>query len=265
MESIATRSSSCEIVIWKREDVSICECSSHCEGKAVQRIKRITEYRHWKAASDSSLSVNREPASTSNADAQVELAHTNSTDRDNSCTIGTSSTSTSTTTALSTSDDHDPLLDQPDIEQATPDLPANDSSSGSSQSNQSQDPRDVVVWSVMEVMKLVDDTNVSEQRFVDILHFSKESYSRGLESQGGSINVSEHIDAMQWPETYRDSMKLIQEFGYQSPQKMHVCLSSSHPWLWDVTSGEKEVCRYCHERGDIPYYYLSLSDKVCLI
>ena len=81
MESIATRSgsSSSGILIWKREDVSICECSSKpykhvhcpcesCNGKAV-RI--ITEYRHWKAASE--LSVNIEPASTSNVDRHCTL------------------------------------------------------------------------------------------------------------------------------------------------------------------------------------------------
>lgn len=58
-------------------------------------------------------------------------------------------------------------------------------------------------------------------------------------------------------------MKLLKELGYESTQRLCVCLRESHFWKWDVHAmSGTTVCYHCKERGDIPYYYLSLSNKV---
>ena len=258
---MASRTSSSGVLVWKREDVSICKCSEQsyvhvhcpcedCKGKAV---RRNVEHRHWKTATESAKFVaNRERTRT-----EVELAHTNSTS-DDLCVIDTTIANSDVNPLPSTIECESRSIqnEQSDQVNASPSI-----ESLSASSSNSKDPRDDVVWSVMEAMQLVEDANASEQKFLEILHFSKNSYRRGLECQTGSINVSDHLDQMQWPDTYRDAMKLIKEFGYQSPKKMYVCLSDRHFWTWDIT-GEEEVCRHCNERGEIPYYYLSLSDKV---
>ena len=45
---------------------------------------------------------------------------------------------------------------------------------------------------------------------------------------------------------------------------VYVCLNDSHYCHWDVME-EGEKCRCCGESGKIPYYYLSLSEKVWAI
>ena len=241
-----------------------CPCEL-CEGRAVCRA---TEYRHWAAATESSsarqrFEIDYRERSPTLAP-QVELAHTNSTDRDYDQSQVATTTSTSSSAAVELlQTDHRPTDASASATTCSPDPPTGPGSSSSITAN-SPDPKDDVVWSVMEVMQLVDETNASEQKFADLLHLSKESYRRGIESQStGSINISEYLDGMQWPDTYREAMKLIEDVGYRSPKKMHVCLSNSHPWLWDVT-GPEEECRHCGKKGEIPYYYLSLYDKVYL-
>ena len=113
--SASAPSNSSSSVFWRRYDVTSCTCPSlkythvhcpreRCEGKAVSRA---VEYRHWTAAKELSVpsrfEVDFSPNPVTGA-AQVELAHTNSTDHDydqlpeeDDSAIYTACTSTSTT------------------------------------------------------------------------------------------------------------------------------------------------------------------------
>ena len=72
--------------------------------------------------------------------------------------------------------------------------------------------------------------------------------------------MKEDVDSL-WSCTWQEAMKVLQEAGYESPKTLYVCLNDSHYCHWDVME-EGEKCQYCGESGKIPYYYLSLSEKV---
>lgn len=41
-----------------------------------------------------------------------------------------------------------------------------------------------------------------------------------------------------------------------------ICLDSSHPCNYSLMGSKDDNCRYCGKQGNIPYYYLSILDKV---
>ncbi len=259
--------------VWKRSDVPCCNCPclgyththclcTRCQGRAVSRA---TEYRHWSAArrememstdiQGSSFSAeSNSPTTTANAivdasgsgelnvdgsgSGELNVDGSGSGERNvdgsGSTTHATNSRSagcSNTTTASSVT---------------TEDIIASD-----------------LVWSIVEAMQLVEDTNSSQHDFLATLHFGKHLYKRGLSvssESGANEELKEKVDSL-WPNTWQGAMKLMQQAGYQPPKKLSVCLSESHVLLWDVM-GEGEKCRHCGENGQIPYYYLTLSDKV---
>ena len=99
-----------------------------------------------------------------------------------------------------------------------------------------------------------------------MLQFGKHLYKRGHsinpEAESASTTqLKEAVDSL-WPCTWQGAMKLLQQAGYGPPKTLHVCLNDSHYGHWDVM--EEGKCQYCGESGKIPYYYLSLSEKVCI-
>ena len=65
-----------------------------------------------------------------------------------------------------------------------------------------------------------------------------------------------------WPNTWQDAMKVLRETGYKDPMTYYICLSGSHYCSWDVMKTESDMCKICGAKGTIPYYYLSIKDKV---
>ena len=251
-----------------------CLCE-RCQGRAVSRA---TEYRHWTAAKREAESFNTELLNDVDEEGQGGRHRRNDGYRERSPTTTIIDTCTSVSSSVN-SDDHEmerhAPLDEQEMNPSSSDGPEMhmDTTSTTNVTNSTVwTPRDVVlndlVWSVVEAFQLVDNTNGSQQNFIDMLKFGKHLYMRGL-----CINalVSESTPQVKpgdveavWPQTWQGEMKLLEEEGYQHPKKLSVCLSDSHYFQWDVMS-EGERCRHCGESGEIPYYYLSLSNKVILI
>ena len=56
-------------------------------------------------------------------------------------------------------------------------------------------------------------------------------------------------------------MKMLREPGYKDPTTYYICLSESHYCSWDLKR-ESNMCKICGSKGTIPYYYLSIKNKV---
>ena len=122
------------------------------------------------------------------------------------------------------------------------------------------DLEDDMVWSVVQAIQLADNINASQQQFVDMLQFGQESYKKGLLISNSTRILPEEVNSV-WPNNWHGAMKVITDAGYEPPIKLNVCLRDTHPCNWDVMR-EQEKCKHCGESGNIPYYYLSLSEKV---
>jgi len=67
-----------------------------------------------------------------------------------------------------------------------------------------------------------------------------------------------------WPKNWRETKKLLQDYGYNDPKELYICLDDCHNCLWDVMTHPSSKCRYCNKEGSIKYYCLGLSVKIIL-
>lgn len=86
-----------------------------------------------------------------------------------------------------------------------------------------------------------------------ISRFGQRMYNRG--SCGNPSNTH-------WPNTWQDAMKMLREAGYKDPTTYYVCLSESHYCNWDLMKRESDMCKISGSKSTIPYYYLSIKNKV---
>ena len=65
-----------------------------------------------------------------------------------------------------------------------------------------------------------------------------------------------------WPSCWSEVLVFLENIGYKSPQLYWICLDQSHPCLFGLMKTKPEPCIRCGKEGTIPYYYLSVIDKV---
>ena len=111
--------------------------------------------------------------------------------------------------------------------------------------------KDIVV-AVLEAFKLAEEMNCSQKHFLSLIEYGKKLYC---------TNKSEEI-SKKWPTTLLACMKVLKEAGYVEPQAFYVCLDTTHPTLWNVMPSIHDKCKYCSKTGTIPFYYLSIEDKI---
>ena len=49
--------------------------------------------------------------------------------------------------------------------------------------------------------------------------------------------------------------------GCSTPVNLSVCFNFEHPNRWSLLKGD-DACDICGEKGTVPYYYLSIIDKI---
>lgn len=271
--------------LWRRSDVPVCKCSAlsythahclctKCRGRAVSRS---TEYRHWASANLEAVDRDRDrerspitvPADQTHSQASSPLSALAEPGNQQQAHVllprGAMGQDDESNTDHLESGDHE----QEGIDTAPPSstiVAACAATAGYPPETWTH--RDVVhndlIWSIVESLQLMDETNSSQQNFVDILQFGKDLYKRGLRVAPSSEISEEEVDGI-WPKTWQGAMKLLEEEGYEHHKKLTVCLSDAHYCLWDTISPPQTKCKYCGESGKIPYYYLSLSDKASQI
>ena len=54
----------------------------------------------------------------------------------------------------------------------------------------------------------------------------------------------------------------LEKIGYNDAKLYWICLNASHPCNYSILKSKEEKCQRCGEFPTIPYYYLSIIDKV---
>ena len=110
-----------------------------------------------------------------------------------------------------------------------------------------------VICTILRAMNLAAQMNGSLKDFDDVLQFAKDLFCR----------EDPDLETI-WPKNWRETKRLLQNYGYKDPKELFICLDDSHYSLWDVMADPSSKCKYCGKEGSIKYYYLGLSDKIIL-
>lgn len=102
---------------------------------------------------------------------------------------------------------------------------------------------------VLRLVEIKGQAGFSQSIFEDLLHWGKDIFNKA------NINL-------RWPSCWADVLVLLEKFGYKSPRLYWICLDDSHPYLFSLLNAKDELCPHCGQQGKIPYYYLSVIDKV---
>ena len=106
---------------------------------------------------------------------------------------------------------------------------------------------------ICKALMLVNQVHGPFNDFEDVLTFAKDLF----------FHIDHDHPALKyWPRNWRESEKLLKEFGYKAPKEYFICLHESHPCHWDLMDSPSSTCKYCGRTGSIKYYYLGLSDKI---
>lgn len=106
---------------------------------------------------------------------------------------------------------------------------------------------------ILRAVEMKDQMSCSVQNFDDLLHWGKELYLKN--------NVTDNATTM-WPSIWEKVCNLLENIGYSNPKLYWICLDSSHPCLYAVLENKEDCCPHCGKHGSIPYYYLSVTNKV---
>ena len=116
-----------------------------------------------------------------------------------------------------------------------------------------------------EANNLVDFVRDAVLRLVEIkgtVGFSIDTFE-DLLKWGRTLHCENNEEAKQhWPSSWEDVQSLLGEVGFKMPKLYYICLDSSHPCQYALMGSKTDVCPHCGKQGTIPYYYLSVKDKV---
>ena len=152
----------------------------------------------------------------------------------------------------STTSDHE----IPSDEESSMSLSSHDGSSYSDEYNDSsrdeggdEDLEQFLFDTVLRLVEIKGQAGFSQRIFENLLHWGKDIFNKA------NINL-------RWPSCWADVLVLLEKFGYKNPRLYWICLDDSHPYLFGLLNAKDELCPHCGQQGKIPYYYLSVIDKV---
>ena len=232
-----------------------------CKGKAVYPM---TAWRHARRANT---------ARTENSDSQLPMPSTSSTEISDACDVEFEASSSfcefpsDLPSALlagrqyelgenvseneSTASDHEMSIGLHDNSACPSDDSSNDEENNDSSGvdGQDEDLDQFVYDTVLWLVEIKAHAGFSQTIFEDLLQWGKDIANK--------VNTN-----IAWPSCWAEVLVLLEKFGYQSPSLYWICLDDSHPYLFGLLSSKDEFCPHCGNQGKIPYYYLSVIDKV---
>ena len=104
---------------------------------------------------------------------------------------------------------------------------------------------------ILRLVEIKGKAGFSQSIFEDLLFWGKDITSKD--------NVQ--LRSL-WSSCWADVLVLLEKFGYKSPKLYWICLDDSHPNLFGLLTTKQELCPHCGQQGKMPYYYLSIIDKV---
>ena len=108
---------------------------------------------------------------------------------------------------------------------------------------------------IIRAIEMKDQMAISIQHFEDLLCWGKDLYLK-------NNNAAENNVPTLWPSKWDEVCSLLENIGYSTPKLYWVCLDSSHPCLYSLLENKEDCCPHCGKHGSIPYYYLSITNKV---
>jgi len=78
---------------------------------------------------------------------------------------------------------------------------------------------------------------------------------------GKGLNGTQSMNDL-WPTKWEHVTRLLQQLGYKEAKCYWICLDPSHKCNYSLMSSKSELCKYCGKQPSIPFYYLSVIDKV---
>jgi hypothetical protein len=113
--------------------------------------------------------------------------------------------------------------------------------------------KEFVEDAVLRLLDMKEKLCCSEKHFEDLLKWGKSLHV------SGNPNAGEH-----WPNSWNDVQILLKDIGFVSPKLYWICLRPDHPNHYGLMESQDEFCPHCGQTGNIPYYYMSLIEKVKL-
>jgi len=120
-----------------------------------------------------------------------------------------------------------------------------------SEDNEEERIKKEIVCVILRALMLVDQMQGSHKDFEDVLDLARDLYCK----ENNEVKLL-------WPKNWRQTEKLLKDYGYKDPKELYICLDESHLASWDVMESPLATCRYCGKIGSIKYYYIGLSDKI---
>lgn len=96
---------------------------------------------------------------------------------------------------------------------------------------QSHRVKNDIVNAVVKALQLAEEVNSSQHHFMQILQYRKELYCKGN-------SVLESL----WPQSWKSTMKMIEDQGYKDPVDYFICLNNSHTNSYSVLSSLQDTC-----------------------
>lgn len=104
---------------------------------------------------------------------------------------------------------------------------------------------------VLKLVGLKGENGFSIKAFEELLRWGK------------NLHCHSNPDLLQqWPTTWEDVKSFLENIGYKDAKLYWICLDGSHPCNYGLMEFKEERCKHCGNFGNIPFYYLSLFDKV---
>ena len=107
---------------------------------------------------------------------------------------------------------------------------------------------------VLRLLEMKEKLSCSEKHFEELLEWGKQLHIDG--------NTEATEAQMHWPNSWNDVQTFLSTIGFIKPKQYWICLRSVHPCHYGLMESRDELCPHCGMRGNIPYCYLSLTEKV---
>ena len=113
------------------------------------------------------------------------------------------------------------------------------------------DVQNFVRDAVLRLMEIKGEAGFSIGKFEDLLKWGRELFC-----------VNNEESRCYWPSSWADVQALLGDIGFKTPALYYICLDTSHPCLYGLMKSKEALCPHCEKPGTIPFYYLSVIDKV---
>lgn len=113
------------------------------------------------------------------------------------------------------------------------------------------DAENDIISAVLKAFYMIKDMGGSQKNLMEMITFGRDFYSK----QNDEVkNI--------WLKYHSACLQVLRKAGYEDPIKYYVCLNENHPTHWSSLLDQNDKCQCCNQPGSIPYYYLSLTDKI---